>query len=245
MIFLFSKFLSAENEKIPLHANPNLPKLWHKREFDECDGINTIIVNKTCQCMPGFPFGDPNSTQGCYKCNDQCNKFAICAFPGRCVCKNGYIGDGVKECIVPVPRLDSSNTSYIFTRGGQNTTILTIPYKNFHPDKAYCKFDDQIVKAHTVTNTTIICSSPPIHEGIIKVFASYDNVTWTDENAFAECSYDGIKVSFSFISILIVIGIIIVLIYIYEKHIKPKKIKTPLPSILETNGMDVVPFSEK
>jgi hypothetical protein len=190
MFLFFALSLEAEKEGGSFigAANPNLPDVSHISDPDECQGINTIRVNKTkCVCVDTFTFGDPYK-EGCYKCIDQCNKSAKCSFPGRCVCNKGLYGDGVTKCEVPIAIIaEGAESKEYSSSGGEILIIMLKPYTRFTPLDGYCKFDEStVVKANVTDASYIGCVTPKLEPGVYKVFASFDNVTWSKKSIIAE-----------------------------------------------------------
>ena len=185
--FLFS-FSEKEGSGFIGYSNPNLPDVSRFSDPDECRGINTIRVNKTkCRCVDSFPFGDPYK-EGCYKCIDQCNASAKCAFPGRCVCKKGLYGDGVFKCEVPRAIIaEGAESKEYSSSGGETLVIMLKPYPRFTPIKGFCNFEGKaIVKANATDASYLGCLTPSLDPGVYKVFASFDNVTWSEKSILAE-----------------------------------------------------------
>lgn len=235
LVFILSiekKFVGDGN----MVANPRLPKLYHTPEFDECEGMNTIKIGDKCKCMDGFIFGDPNK-EGCFKCASQCHANAKCVYPGQCKCKQGYFGNGMTECVIPVPILDSSNTSFVYTVGGQNISIKTRNFATFVPEKAYCSFNTVKVQAYFVNATAINCISPPLKAGFYQVSVSYDNITWSADTAFIECMHQGLTLSINWITWIFIFIISIALFGVYQYYIKSKSNKP--------EHMDDVPLAIK
>lgn len=190
MFFHFILFSHSEKEGSGFigYSNPNLPDVSRFSEPDECKGINTIRFNKTkCKCAPSFVFGDPYK-EGCYKCIDQCNESARCAFPGRCVCKKGLYGDGVFKCEIPKAIIaDGVESKEYSSNGGETLVIMLKPYPRFTPLKGFCKFEGKtIVKANATDASYLGCLTPKLEPGIYKIFASFDNITWSDKSLLVE-----------------------------------------------------------
>jgi hypothetical protein len=62
----------------------------------KCESPNTILTqSQSCVCRSGFPFGSPNTSEGCFKCEVPCHQLANCIFPGKCECNASYLGDGI------------------------------------------------------------------------------------------------------------------------------------------------------
>lgn len=206
-IFMFVAFLCIDKkEKVGPwvgYANRNLPDLQGYRDYDECEGINTLIVDGKCQCMPGFPFGDPNG-KGCYKCIDQCNKSAKCVYPGKCECEKGLFGDGITECYIPIPFIIDTPPRDLQTAGNEHYTIRIKPIPKFFPLKAYCKFNDTVVKANSSDSHAIHCITPKLQKGTYFVYASFDNQAYSSNYAIVDV-YSDAGISFSPLNLIIFI----------------------------------------
>lgn len=195
------------------NANGRVPDLSGYHDYDECAGINTIIVDNKCKCMDEFPFGDPNG-KGCYKCIDQCNESASCVYPGKCECEIGLYGDGITECYVPVPFVIDTPPSDLLSTGNEKVTIQIKPLPRFKPLKAYCKFENVVVTANSTNAHSITCISPKLNPGSYKIYVSFDNILYSSNYAFAQVTGTG------FISVgkgiwIILIAIIGVIVYYF------------------------------
>lgn len=152
----------------------------------QCKGPNTRLdISNNCVCIDGFPFGNPNSSEGCFKCDQRCHSNSICKYPGKCVCISPYYGDGVSNCIICRPHLYFVSPNSGPARGGTTIQIqYDCPESKNVPDVAYCKFGSQIEKSLSVTNSTIICLTPKHASIPTPISISFDSVTWSKENVF-------------------------------------------------------------
>ena len=157
-------------------------------EADECEGQNTLkLENGTCVCLPDFPFGNPYSKDGCFKCIDQCHEKAICVPPGKCKCINGLIGDGKTSCSIPTPQIVEVSPKSV---PKDSKELINVQYKsesNYTAIKGYCKFGNTVYEAITITDNNIMkCLSPKSTSNAQRLSISFDNVTFTEDQIFIE-----------------------------------------------------------
>ena len=106
-----------------------------------CNGPHTRKgSNGLCECVEGFEYGDPFSKYGCYHCNHKCHDDAICSYPGKCVCKNGMIGDGIKTCDIPLPIVTSMSPTLARSVGGETIIVHYYTESNYTQKYGYCKY---------------------------------------------------------------------------------------------------------
>ena len=154
----------------------------------ECKGFNTVMAfNNECVCVDGFPYGDPNSDEGCYRCNENCHKLSKCEYPGKCVCTPPYHGDGIFDCSLDIPSLISFSPSNGTTNGGTNIQIhfaYSNNNKEKNPDVAYCRFGALVVRSESVSDTIITCQTPPHRAKPAFLSISFDTITWSKDDVF-------------------------------------------------------------
>lgn len=159
------------------------------RQFRACSSPNTVLsFTGKCVCIDGFPYGDPTSKEGCYKCDRKCHPLATCNFPGSCTCPQLYLGDGITSCQRNIPKIKS-----IYPLSGPSTggTVVTINYEyslsdDEVVDKAFCQFGSLIVNAENVTNSTITCISPPHNPTPAFVSILFDPLVKSQDEVFFE-----------------------------------------------------------
>lgn len=148
-----------------------------------CNGPNTRKGKKGfCECMDGFEHGDPSSRYGCYHCSSICHIKAECVYPGRCSCKNGMVGDGIKNCSIPVPTITRVDTLLVPAAGGENITVFYYTPTNYSQTYAYCKFGSIVVKGNILNDGELVCAVPPSTKQGLKLFVSFDSETWSTNN---------------------------------------------------------------
>ena len=214
-MILLINLLIYEKQKTILIANQNLPKINKYKDFDECDGINTLkLANNSCICLSGFIYGDPNG-DGCFKCVNECHFRAKCLFPGQCVCEKGFFGDGIEVCSIPIPILEETTMVSFKSSGGENITFKIKPNLNFFPFEAFCKFGNLIIKSNNFSNNFIECITPKLNNGVYKSYVSFSNETWSKEMIFIDFFEDKIINSFN-INIYYILLLILILIFLYK-----------------------------
>jgi len=149
-----------ENRNVPLHT--------------EINNRGRII------CQTGYIGDDPVANRGCWKCKSECHVNALCDYPGKCVCKPGYTGDGITSCKSPVPFIISYHaTSFPFAKDD----ILSIRFggvnKKYPITRTFCKIGPVILEAESFANRTIRCKIPlPISARNISI--SLDGLEWSE-----------------------------------------------------------------
>ena len=149
---------------------------------NSCPGPNTIrIPIGDCKCKEGFPFGDPYDPKGCWKCADRCNSNAECVYPGKCICKESYFGDGINSCERKIPRI----VDYAPSEGKNGTIVnITFSYPNASSSKsAFCKFGSIPVSATEITESYILCPAPHRKPSTVSLSISFDTLQWSNEDA--------------------------------------------------------------
>lgn len=154
----------------------------------ECKGPNTVMAfNNECVCIDGFPYGNPMTNEGCYKCNKKCHKLSKCEYPGKCVCNPPYHGDGIDDCSLDIPHLISVSPNNGTTNGGTDIQIH-YKYSNYNnestPKNAFCRFGSLVVRSKSVSDTLIICQTPPHRAKPAFLSISFDTFSWSKEDVF-------------------------------------------------------------
>lgn len=152
-----------------------------------CDGLNTVFAfNNECVCIDGFPFGDPESKEGCYRCDQKCHRLAKCEYPGKCVCISPYHGDGI-NCVADIPQLTSVSPTNGSTLGGTDIEIY-YNYSTFNdekiPETAYCRFGPLVVRSESVSDSIITCKTPPHCAKPAFLSISFDTISWSKDDVF-------------------------------------------------------------
>lgn len=158
------------------------------RESDECEGQNTIkLPDGKCKCLDNFPFGNPYSKTGCYKCIDQCHEKAICAPPGKCKCIKGLVGDGKLRCDIPIPQIINVFPKQVSRAGGDVISINFTTESNYSAITGFCKFgNNQIIEGKVIDEYTINCIAPESALTAQRLSLSFDNISYTEEQIFIE-----------------------------------------------------------
>lgn len=188
---------------------------------DPCIGPNTF-KNKDgeCECTKEFPNGDPDSKEGCFRCNISCHKNAFCSGMNKCMCKPSFIGDGIFSCIpiFPLP-IDVNPNSGSF----HGHYIVNVTLENdTSSSTVYCRFGNIIVAGKMINKKTISCLAPSGFLGKIELRVSNNPNDWNlpgivfeyKFNAFTEY---GILTAEIIIIVLILIIILISIIFFKEK----------------------------
>jgi len=142
-----------------------------------CPGPNSYLdSNSVCRCAEGFPFGDPDSLEGCFNCINKCHLNGQCVAKNVCKCIPGYIGDGFLKCFprFPLPIYSFPNQSSI--SGGNLISIILSNITNVK--SPYCRFGDLIVSGNLLNETTIQCLNPSSNPGRIELRVSDDSNDW-------------------------------------------------------------------
>lgn len=194
------------------------------REDGECPGINTIRnQDGKCECLPGFPFGNPVDGYGCWKCNSECHLNAQCVSPGKCVCLKGYIGDGITTCNVPVPHVKALAPENITSK----TEFINVVFEtdtNFSAFSGFCRIGTTISLGEIISFDTIQCHVPPSTQSAMSVALSFDNVTWSTERFFLVFTDLDVKKKIVMVwQVWLVIAVVVVGIMIFYATRKRKE----------------------
>ena len=195
-------------------------------EHDECEGQNTIRdKDGNCHCLPDFPFGDPNSKDGCYKCLEQCHEKAICAPPGKCKCIQGLVGDGKTQCNFPTPQVIDVTPKQISKDSSELISVSFTTSSNYTALSGFCKIGNQIQKAISVTENNVMkCNPPKSTISAQRVSISFDNVTFSEEQFFIELSDAHYKPSIQIVwQVWAVVLMAVIAIVIYTNFQKSSK----------------------
>ena len=196
---------------ISYFRNGNFSPILQKDELTtnkktKCPNPGTF-VNGTggCECSAETPFGDPYSTIGCWNCNPQCDLNAQCVAKNKCICNEGFIGDGIDFCEKPVPKLLKTTPKEGTVLGGTVVDfIISVDAVNYTVVKAYCRFGPVITDAIQINTTNIKCLTPQSREGTVLASVSFDAVKWsTQKSEFTYKKYETSNFVVFFYSFLI------------------------------------------
>ena len=221
-LFEFSLNIPKEDENAEANETENsFLNFSHGAEVIlVCNGPNTRKgSNGLCECVEGFEFGDPFSRYGCYHCSHKCHDNAICSYPGKCVCKNGMIGDGIKSCTIPLPVITNMFPTLAKRVGGETIVLQYYTESNYTQQFGYCKFGSTIVKGNITKDGELKCIIPPSNSKGQKVTMSFDSDNWST-NGFV-LMYKRKFPIFAIIALLLIFVVSIIGIIYHFKHKKP------------------------
>ena len=183
-----------------------------------------------CECFPGFPYGDPESKPGCWRCENVCHQNAVCRYPGRCVCPRGYHGDGISRCDKITLNLLNINQT-VGKASGNDSVLLKYEYKNGRKTKAmFCRFGSTYVQAESFTESTILCKTPHLMPGTYKVAISYNGDMWSKSNFtfkfVDDDEYDNVVLIIAIIAFVFISIIVFSFYSVGTGMIKPTKSET-------------------
>lgn len=188
---------------------------------EPCIGPNTFRdKDGECECTKEFPYGDPDSKEGCFKCDIHCHKNAICGGMNKCVCKPSFIGDGISSCIpifpLPInvkPNAGSFHGHYLVNITLENETSSST---------VYCRFGNIIVAGKMLNKKIISCLAPSGYLGKIELRVSNNPNDWNlpgisfEYKFYAFCEY-GIITAEIIVIIIILIVVIVSILFFKEK----------------------------
>ncbi|EAX96684.1 hypothetical protein TVAG_489670 [Trichomonas vaginalis G3] len=144
-----------------------------------CSGPHTFTnVHGKCVCIPGYHGDWPIQTRGCWKCKSTCHRDAECLFTGGCRCMNGLIGDGIKECSIPVPKIVSFIPS-----GGVSDTNFVFDFlieTNYKPYSAFCNASGILVSGELIGASSSINCTFPHNVDLTRLSISFDRLHWSN-----------------------------------------------------------------
>ena len=150
-----------------------------RRPPPNCTAPNTRpSYDRKCICNETYFGDDPVGERGCWKCTPKCHSQAKCAYPGRCVCEFGLVGDGISECEPRLPTLLRIESISSGLTPDYIAAYYSDPFE-FIPFSAFCKFNEIIVNAAINSNQSIKCLIPLITENV-QVSISFNGINWTD-----------------------------------------------------------------
>lgn len=188
----------------------------------KCDKPHTVRdANGMCMCETGYTSTDVWEL-GCWKCNQTCHKSALCAQDGNCICVSGYKGDGVTNCEVIKPVIIDIQPRKCTTP--MCMINVTYQYMERTSPVGYCKFNNVMVMAELLTETSMMCRVPNIQERTTEVRISFDSWSFSESYAtlqmFAKSNLDSEK------SVVIFLGFSLVFTaaaLIYKRIFRKKK----------------------
>ncbi|OHT00790.1 hypothetical protein TRFO_07770 [Tritrichomonas foetus] len=132
---------------------------------------NTRMINDSLICEEGYISDKGIAQKGCWKCEQKCLKReAFCAYPGKCVCHRGLLGDGINDCYHPIPTI-------VNVTNPPTSNFIWVNFTDVDPQyqirEAFCKF-----------NYTIVLAS--LDNGLLKCGLSID----AKDNRFVQISFD-------------------------------------------------------
>lgn len=206
---------------------------------ESCEAPNTVKSQSgSCVCMDGFPYGDPNSSNGCWKCDSACGRNAACQYPGVCKCNPFYVGDGF-SCQLDLPEIVDFSPESGPGTGGTNVTIH-YKFSRTLVSQGYCRFGRYSVIGTVDTDKhSLVCLSPPGASHVHPLSISFDGIAWSKDNTFFKYvdSPDGSvgheKTRKQWI--LVCIGILSILFVISLIEKKPKEKSESLNPLLAPN----------
>lgn len=155
--------------------------------YGECEGKNTYKDKRgICHCRESYPYGDPESKEGCFFCYPPCRENSVCVYPGRCECAPGYTREDSDLCHLPTPVMLSMTPRKVLTH---TATPVTINYNlpiNTTVLEVFCRFGDEIVIGNNIDVGVVNCTYPKDEGGVSKVAISLDKVHWSYEIFFLE-----------------------------------------------------------
>ena len=95
---------------------------------------------------------------------------------GKCVCKQGFVGDGIESCAaLPVIREIEPRSGPV--SGGYAATVY-VDAQGESMNQGFCRFGPAVVTAE-VSDDAMVCVVPPGREGVVSVYVSRDGKVWS------------------------------------------------------------------
>ncbi|KAH0791435.1 hypothetical protein GPJ56_004650 [Histomonas meleagridis] len=207
----------------------------------QCPPHMELDTNNKCKCVSDYLY-DGNI---CFKCAPPCHPRATCVSPGKCVCKEGYAGDGIRSCSSTTPKISKISPNSASANGGTIINIVLDDEIPMEVHAAYCRFGATIVSAFSVGGKEAKCRAPThIPEKVIFAF-SYDHVKWSKDEI--EFTFIEKNSSFEFPfdrKFVFVIVVCVILGVIYILFLRKKDKNDDLLPLLQNND-EMVPFIQK
>lgn len=204
---------SFENEKNPDDFTnnhfDNPPIIPTKPKFNKksrvCLGNNTeLFITGECVCVSGFPYGNPEDEKGCWKCNS-CSSYAECHYPGKCVCQDGWEGNGI-NCNPIVPTIIIMR---VIKKKNLANVTFTSTEAHYPGDIAYCKFGQVVISGVVVYRGIVQCPIPQQPPGKVPFMISFDSIRWSKEDIIYQYTS-----SYNIIVTVVILVIVSIIIYI-------------------------------
>ena len=191
-------------------------------------GDNAEIVDRKCVCKKGYPWGNPRTYPGCYRCKDKCSRYGRCVHPGNCECKYGYEGNGT-WCTADKPSVKVISD---VVNGMINVTV------NFESDsensEGFCKFGDIISPAVFASNEYLTCIVPDRLQEQVIFQVSYDGEKWSDSSIVFQNNDNLVPpsgTSNKALALVFVVSMIVLVFLLYNS--KPVEVEEAQPFIRE------------
>jgi hypothetical protein len=202
---------------------PATPTARFTPNVDTCSGPNTVRNLKgQCVCLRGYVGDQPLTSRGCWICRNGCHSDAVCAFPGKCKCSKGLVGDGVSACRIPRPVMVS-----VAPNKAPAHTIVTIGYtvtSEYDPRTGYCRFGSSVTTAQIAQKGVMTCEVPVDVYGFVKISVSFDSATWSQEIFNFEIQRNRISgISEAPIFTIGIVAVVIVLLIVFVVVVRGKK----------------------
>lgn len=203
--FILNTQIQFDEDELP--EVPDVIMKPKKAHSKSCPWPNTVPqLTGICKCIPGYISSYPLDERGCWKCDPECNMHASCEYKdvsiGKCSCKFGLIGDGVNNCSVPHPSIDS-----IYSLHSETYSKIMIQYSfqhetDFSPFFGLCKFSQTkdmnnftIVNSVLYYNSSISCIVPYFTETDAFVSITFDSEFWSQPQSVHIFPYPQITVN--------------------------------------------------
>lgn len=173
----------------------------------ECNGLNTYLDGNKCKCRPGYPYGDPLTLAGCYFCQDTCHQYGYCSFPGKCQCLKGLVGDGIHNCYIPIPIIQSVSPQILSPLGNQTLEIRYGLETAYVPESIFCKFGDAITIGKFLKHGELTCPTPPSFYSAVRFSISFDTQNFSTTNVFLRYNQedkDTYKIDWTYVAMTVI-----------------------------------------
>lgn len=203
-----------------------------------CIGNNSFInEDGKCECKSEFPFGEPNSTEGCWNCDPMCDFNSICYKSNKCKCLPGFykFGSHNDSCRLPIPELLKINPETGPTSGGSKIFLEIKSPPKHKVVKAFCRFGPIFVPAKFSNDTLFICISPNNRRGKVPLSISYDSVRWSEKQFFFRYYNEGYSAYHCILLIILILIISLLAVIIFWYFRSQKEFLTQSEEMLPLN----------
>lgn len=211
-------------------------------ENEPCIGPNTF-KNKDgeCECTKDFPYGDPDSIEGCFNCNISCHKNAFCGGMNKCVCNPSFNGDGINSCIpiFPLPINVNPNSGSFHGHYLVNVTLE----KEVHSSIIYCRFGNIIVAGKMLSKTIVSCLAPSGYLGKIELRVSNNPNDWNLPGISFEYKFNALS-EYGILTVEIIIIVIILIMVITSILFFKEKVSSTIQDDLQPLKLTVQDHSD-